>query len=520
MIRNMRLALIPALLMGLLVLAACGRSSSEEAAFLSGDSGGAFIEAAAAPAVAPRAPAATPAPMAAVAAPSAPAAKALVCDESAAELTEEDVAFVSQQRIIIRTVDMSLEVAEISATFDGVADLAKEFGGWVVSSDKSRKHAAFISVRVPAERLDEAILRLRGMAVDVDSEVTSSRDVTDEYVDLTARLTNMEATQAALVRMLDRADKVEDALRVQTELTRVQEEIERLSGRIKFLEQTSAFSLVNVSLRLAPIDMSVDSGEDQTFSVGEFARFRATFRPPEDTEHFVFTWDFGDGSHPVTSDRTAPTTEEGTRVTATVTHVYQDDRDSPYIVEVKMTATGEAGVAEGDDTLVATVTEAPVIEVFAGSDQVVEEDDQVEFTGSFIRPKGLTDLTFTWDFGDGTAPVTAPLDDSLTQASAMHSYADHRPFSYTATLTITGQSDAGEVEASDEINVLVTEGEAWAISGWSVSDTGKTAVRALSGVGIGLAYFFIFAGIFSPVWIGAFALGIFLRRRRARRSSE
>ena len=517
MIRNMRVVIVPLVLV-VLVLAACGRDSSDEAAFLASDSGGAFTESAAAPAVAPRAPAATPAPMAAAAL-AASAPKALVSEGVAGEVPEDDVAFVSQQRIIIRTVEMSLEVAEIPAAFDGVADLAKEFGGWVVSSDKSRKHTAFISVRVPAERLDEAILRLRGMAIEVDSEVTSSRDVTDEYVDLKARLTNMEATQTALVRLLDRAEKVEDALRVQTELTRVQEEIERLLGRIKFLEQTSAFSLVNVALRLAPIEMSVDSGEDQTFSVGEFARFRATFRPPEDTENFVFTWDFGDGSPPVTSERTAPTKEEGTRVTATVTHIYADDRDSPYIVEVKMTATGESGVAEGDDTLVATVTKAPVIEVFAGGDQVVEEDDEVEFVGSFTRPEGLTDLTFTWDFGDGTVPVNGSLGDRLTQASAMHAYADHRPFSYTATLTITGQSDAGEVEASDEINVLVTEAEAWAISGWSAGDTGKTAVRALSGVGIGLAYFFIFAGIFSPVWIAAIVLGIFLRRRARRRSS-
>ena len=350
--------------------------------------------------------------------------------------------------------------------------------------------------------------------------MTSSRDVTDEYVDLTARLTNQEVTEGVLVRLFDKAEKVEDALKVQTELTRVQGEIERLKGRIQFLEQTSAFSLVNVSVRLAPIDMSVDAGADQTFSVGQFARFRATFRPPEDTEKFVFTWDFGDGTPPVTSDRTAPTPEEGTRVTATVTHVYGDDRDSPYIVEVKMTGTGESGVAEGEDTLVATVTKIPTIEVFAGGDRVEEEDNEVEFVGSFTRPEGLRELRFKWEFGDGTAPVTGSLNDNLTQASVIHAYADHRPFSYTARLTITAQSDSGEVEASDTINVLVTESEGWAISGWSASDTGKTAVWALSGVGIGLAYFFIFTAILSPVWIGAGVLGIFLRRRSRRRSSS
>ena len=151
---------------------------------------------------------------------------------------------------------------------------------------------------------------------------------------------------------------------------------------------------------------------------------------------------------------------------------------------------------------------------------MVEEDAEIEFVGSFTRPEGLRELSFKWEFGDGTAAVTGSLNDDLTQASVTHAYIDHRPFSYTARLTITAQSDAGEVEASDSVNVLVTEAEAWAISGWSANDTGKTAVRALSGVGIGLAYFFIFAAIFSPVWIGAGALGIFLRRRYRRRSSS
>ena len=369
MILNMRLVIV---LLVVLVLATCGRDSSDDAAHFSDESGKAFAETSAAPAIVSRATGATAAP-AAAADPPAPPAMALATEGATSELPEQGVVLVSQQRIIIRTVEMSLEVTDIPGTFDGVADLAKEFGGWVVFSDKSRRYTAFISVRVQAERLDEAIMRLRGMAVEVDSEVTSSRDVTDEYVDLTSRLTNMEATEGALLRILERAEKVEDALKVQTELTRVQEEIERLQGRIKFLEQTSAFSLLNVSLRLAPIEMPVDAGEDQTFSVGEFARFRATFRPPVDAEEFVFTWDFGDGSSPVTSDRTAPTTDEGGRVTATVTHIYGDDRDSPYIVEVKITATGEAGVAEGDDTLVATVTREPVIEVFAGGDQVATE---------------------------------------------------------------------------------------------------------------------------------------------------
>ena len=428
---------------------------------------------------------------------------------------DDDVAFVSQSRIIVWTVDMEIVVDDPSASLNRVGALAKEFGGWVVSSQDTERHTTLISIRVPAQRLDEAIERLADMAEEA-SVVRNSEDVTDEYVDLNSRLTNMEATEAALLRMLERAEKVEDALQVQFELSRVQEDVERLKGRIKFLEQTSAFSLINVVLRLAPVEMSVDAGEDQTLSVDGVARFRASFIPPEGTDSFLFTWDFGDGSSVVTSDRTAPTTIPGTRVTATVAHHYGDDRDSPYIVSVKIIATGEGARAEGEDTLIATVTRAPALEVFAGEDQTVEEGEEVEFSGSFTRPAGLTDMKVRWDFGDGTAPITAAVDETSTRTSAVHVYPDHRPFPYEVILTVTGQSDAGEVEASYSIRVQVTESQSWTISGWSPVDTGKTAVWVLSAVGIGAGSLLIFAVIFSPVWGAVLALSLFFYKRSQR----
>ena len=103
----------------------------------------------------------------------------------------EEVDFVSQQRIIIRTVDMTLVVDNVAASLDEIADLAKSFDGWVVSSDRSAKHRGFISVRVPATRLDEAIGDLRALAEEVEAESTTSQDVTDEYVDNRSRLKSL-----------------------------------------------------------------------------------------------------------------------------------------------------------------------------------------------------------------------------------------------------------------------------------------------------------------------------------------
>ena len=420
----------------------------------------------------------------------------------------------TQRRIIIYTVDMTLEVVDVAASVDEVGALAQQMGGWVVSTSRAEKHRGFIAVRVPADRLDEVVGRLRGIAAEVVSEVSSSRDVTDEYVDLTSRLGNLQAAEAALLRLFDRAQTVEEALDVRRTLTDVQGEIEVLKGRIAFLEQTSAFSLVNVTLRLEPQDMEVDAGGEQVAGVGHPVTFRAFFKPPEGIEDFSYTWDFGDASPTVFNDRTAPTAEEGVRVTAPVKHFYEDDEGSPFFAEVTITGTGDSGVVEGKASVIVTISEIPVIEVFAGDSITVEEDEEASFSGSFTRPEGVSDLKFTWTFGDGSPAVTGDLEAGVTIAEVTHAYADHRPVRYTATLTVTGKTDAGEVEASGSVRVRVTEKEGYVIGGWSAGETGKNAIRALSAVGAGLFIAAVWLAIFSPVWIVALAIGLFFWRRR------
>ena len=420
----------------------------------------------------------------------------------------------TQRRIIVYTVDMTLEVADVAASVDTVSALAQQMGGWVVSTSRAEKHRGFIAVRVPADRLDEVVGRLRGIAAEVVSEVSSSRDVTDEYVDLTSRLGNLQAAEAALLRLFDRAQTVEEALEVRRTLTDVQGEIEVLKGRIAFLEQTSAFSLVNVTLVLEPQDMEVDAGGEQVAGVGHPVTFRAFFKPPEGIDDFTFTWDFGDASPTVFNDRTAPTAEEGVRVTAPVKHFYEDDEGSPFFAEVTITGTGDSGLVEGKASVIVTISEIPVIEVFAGDHIRVEEDEEANFEGSFTRPEGVSDLKFTWTFGDGSTPVSGDVEPGVTTAATSHAYADHRSVSYTATLTVTGKTDSGDVEASDSVTVRVTEKEGYVIGGWSVGATGKDAVRALSAVGAGLVILAVWLAIFSPVWIVALAVGLFFWRRR------
>ena len=431
------------------------------------------------------------------------------------EFSEERAALVAQNRIIVRTVQLALEVNDVAASIEEISQSVQQDGGWVVSTDRSSRHFGFIAVRVPAAKLDDTLKWMRQVGVDVLSEASTSTDVTDEYYDLRSRVTSLQATEEALIKLLDRAQDVEDALEVQRELARLQVEIEAHLGRIKLLEETAAFSLVNISLNLAPQEMRVDAGEDRTFSVGEVARFRATFYPPEGIDDFDFTWDFGDGSNTVSGNSSAPRADGG-RITATVHHQYHSDLESPFIVEVTMNGRGDAGVVEGSDTFIATVTELPAIVVYAGEFRMVDEGDEGTYSGSFTRPEGLRNYQYEWEFGDGSPALTGAVEEGASNVETTHIFENHRPLEYTVTLTISADSDAGKVEGASSFGVYAREVEGFVISGWSAGDNLKGAIRALSGLAQVAGTVAIWVVIFTPVWV-VLGLVIYLIARSRRR---
>ena len=427
---------------------------------------------------------------------------------------------VTQQRMIVRSAEVSIEVEDVEESLTRIAALASELGGWVVSSEESLAYTGYISVRVPADRLDSAISSLRSMAADVMQVLVSSRDVTDEYVDNRARLTNLQATADALRALLEQTVDVEDALQVHETLTNIQSEIERLQGRIKLLEETAAYSLLSVSVSQTPGELALNAGPDITSSVGQVVRFRATFTQPEGLDTFSYTWDFGDGSRPVTNTITAPTADEDTRVTATVTHFYEDDTDSPYIAGIELTAWGDAGLFEGSDTITVTVTRLPSVEVFTEYSIAAEEGEEVELTATFTRPSELTNLRYRWEFGDGSPPVEGAVEDGATQIAATHVYEHYRPQPYPARVTLFADSAAGDVEATAHSDVFIEESEGLVVLGWSAGEQGENAVRALIAIGQVLLTALIWAGVLSPLWIIAAGAYIVIVRRRRRAASS
>jgi len=160
----------------------------------------------------------------------------------------------TEERMIVRTGEMSLVVDDVIDARDEIAQLAVRFDGYVVSSRISGEEQDMrgtISIRVPAESFEQALTELRDLAVRVRSESTDSRDITEQYVDLKSRLGNAEATESQYLALLDKAIHVEDIIRIYDSLSRVRSEIEQIKGRMQYLERTSSMSLITVSLRPA-----------------------------------------------------------------------------------------------------------------------------------------------------------------------------------------------------------------------------------------------------------------------------
>ncbi|OQY17991.1 MAG: hypothetical protein B6I35_13725 [Anaerolineaceae bacterium 4572_32.2] len=183
------------------------------------------------------------------------------------------------ERIIIRNASLSLVVPDTEAALKEIGDLVDELEGWIVESYTYQYQEglqASVTLRIPAEKLDTALERVRGLATEVRSENVSGQDVTEEYVDLQSSLRNREATQSRLLEYLEDAEDTEAALAVDEQLRQIEAEIEHLKGRIQYLEQSAA--MATISLDITPDELAQPihgSVRNQVFSEkpGFFPRF-------------------------------------------------------------------------------------------------------------------------------------------------------------------------------------------------------------------------------------------------------
>tara|TARA_B100000029_G_scaffold514816_1_gene619105 strand:- start:8 stop:826 length:819 start_codon:yes stop_codon:yes gene_type:complete len=173
---------------------------------------------------------------------------------SEADFAQGDTSSISPDsaQMVIRRASLQIVVKNVQETVKRIEDAAALLGGVVVSSNTSDNEASGISgnlqIRIPSEHLTTLIDAIKFDSIRVPHESINSSDVTEEYIDLTARLENLELTESQLSKLMEKANTIEDILRVQRELTTIRGQIESLAGRVKYLETNVAMSTVQVAI--------------------------------------------------------------------------------------------------------------------------------------------------------------------------------------------------------------------------------------------------------------------------------
>lgn len=167
--------------------------------------------------------------------------------EEAAEKKE-----MTDERKVIHQAQLELKVKNLEKAQMKIENKAAEYGGYVVESNVYREDEELvegtITVRVPEAHFQDFLTDSEGEASKVVGRNVTGQDVTEQYVDLKARLKSKRAVEERLLAFMKDAEKTEDLLKISSDLAVVQEEIEQLTGQMKYLENQTSYSTVTITL--------------------------------------------------------------------------------------------------------------------------------------------------------------------------------------------------------------------------------------------------------------------------------
>lgn len=196
--------------------------------------------------------------MAVPAAVEAPAAEG---SSPAGQPVTEMASSVLDSRKIIRNAFLQIKAQDVVSALNTATRLSEQVGGYVVTVRAWRAGDlpyATVSFAVPVERFEEALTQTRTLG-EVQDENVTSQDVTGQFVDLEARIANLEATAERIRGFLDETKTVAEALNVNRELSAIESELEVLKGQRNTLSQQTSFSTVNIEF--IPVPPVVTTGE-------------------------------------------------------------------------------------------------------------------------------------------------------------------------------------------------------------------------------------------------------------------
>ena len=179
-------------------------------------------------------------------------------------------------RKVIRTANIGIVVADVPTSVKAIRSIAASISGAYVSHTEIGGNEPYrissITLRVPAERFDETVERIRAHGREVVAEDVTGRDVTAAFTDIESRLRNAQATEQQLLEIMATSRTVKDTLEVQREVAQVREQIETFQGQLNVLADQAALSTVTVNLHPIP-DLRVERRAPDQYSMHDSVEF-------------------------------------------------------------------------------------------------------------------------------------------------------------------------------------------------------------------------------------------------------
>jgi Domain of unknown function (DUF4349) len=172
-------------------------------------------------------------------------------------------------RKIIKDAELSIEVASPADAQRAVAAIAESHGGFVVASETKQTENADpakrtlevkLIARVPATQFNPTVEAIAKLATNIVHNSVSGKDVTEEFIDLEARIKTQRALELQFLQIMKQTGEIADALEVQREIAAVRTEIEKLEGRKRFLENRASLSTITVTIKTPVVIVVSTSG--------------------------------------------------------------------------------------------------------------------------------------------------------------------------------------------------------------------------------------------------------------------
>jgi hypothetical protein len=188
------------------------------------------------------------------------------------EASSTEVTPASQPRKLIKTGDMSFETSDLDSSREKIDVSVKKHQAFISSESENtsgRRISRNLTIRVPAENFDQLVNEISQGIKAFDHKNISSNDVTEEFLDVEARLKNRKALEERYLELLSKASTTADILQIENQINQLRGEIESIEGRMKYLSNQVDYSTLNLSYyKTTPVQSHLTEKMSQGFKNG------------------------------------------------------------------------------------------------------------------------------------------------------------------------------------------------------------------------------------------------------------